>query len=62
MGDRLSTDIEFGNAGGLQTLLVLTGITQESDLSKIDNAVHIPDHYVDSVDVINQLQAEALAN
>ncbi|RQM12223.1 hypothetical protein KXD40_002117 [Peronospora effusa] len=60
VGDRLSTDIEFGNAGGLQTLLVLTGITQESDLSKIDNAFHVPDHYVDSVDVINQLQAETL--
>ena len=25
VGDRLNTDIEFGKAGGLSTLLVLTG-------------------------------------
>lgn len=25
VGDRLNTDIEFGKAGGLATLLVLTG-------------------------------------
>ncbi|POM69158.1 4-nitrophenylphosphatase [Phytophthora palmivora] len=62
VGDRLSTDIEFGNAGGLNTLLVLTGITLESELSSIDNEVHVPDHYVDSVDVINQLHAETLEN
>ncbi|CAI5715305.1 unnamed protein product [Hyaloperonospora brassicae] len=58
VGDRLSTDIEFGNAGGLHTLLVLTGITHESELGSIANAVHVPDHYVDSVDVINQLHTE----
>jgi 4-nitrophenyl phosphatase len=62
VGDRLSTDIEFGNAGGLSTLLVLTGITLESELGSIDNALHVPDHYVDSVDVINQLHAETLEN
>ncbi|ETI40225.1 hypothetical protein F441_16377 [Phytophthora nicotianae CJ01A1] len=62
VGDRLSTDIEFGNAGGLHTLLVLTGITHESELGSIENALHVPDHYVDSVDVINQLHAETLEN
>ncbi|KAF1794791.1 Nitrophenylphosphatase-like domain [Phytophthora cactorum] len=62
VGDRLSTDIEFGNAGGLNTLLVLTGITHESELGSIENALHVPDHYVDSVDVINQLHAETLEN
>ncbi|CAH0477451.1 unnamed protein product [Peronospora belbahrii] len=62
VGDRLSTDIEFGNAGGLQTLLVLTGIANESDLSNIDNANHVPDHYVDSIDAINQFQAATLEN
>ncbi|KAF4323700.1 hypothetical protein BBI17_001004 [Phytophthora kernoviae] len=62
VGDRLSTDIEFGNAGGLHTLLVLTGITHESELSSIDSELHVPDHYVDSVDVLNQLNAETLEN
>ncbi|TDH64993.1 uncharacterized protein CCR75_000215 [Bremia lactucae] len=62
VGDRLSTDIEFGNAGGLNTLLVLTGITHESELNNIDNILHVPDHYIASVDVINQLHAEMLQN
>ncbi|KAI9908061.1 hypothetical protein PsorP6_004442 [Peronosclerospora sorghi] len=62
VGDRLSTDIEFGNAGGLQTLLVLTGVTHESELGSIDNALHVPDHYVDSVNAINVLHAEILEN
>ncbi|RLN92535.1 hypothetical protein BBJ28_00009076 [Nothophytophthora sp. Chile5] len=62
VGDRLSTDIEFGNVGGLHTLLVLTGITHESELNSIDRAEHVPDHYVQSVDVLNQLHAETLKN
>ncbi|VVT49529.1 uncharacterized protein SAPINGB_P002314 [Magnusiomyces paraingens] len=32
VGDRLNTDIAFGRAGGLGTLLVLTGVTKESEL------------------------------
>ncbi|VDB96671.1 unnamed protein product [Peniophora sp. CBMAI 1063] len=32
VGDRLNTDIAFGQAGGLATLLVLTGIISEADL------------------------------
>ncbi|RLN31570.1 hypothetical protein BBJ28_00009056 [Nothophytophthora sp. Chile5] len=62
VGDRLSTDIEFGNVGGLHTLLVLTGITHESELNSIDKAEHVPDHYVQSVDVLNQLHAATLQN
>lgn len=30
VGDRLNTDIEFGKAGGLATLLVLTGAFRAS--------------------------------
>ncbi|CEG49512.1 2-phosphoglycolate phosphatase [Plasmopara halstedii] len=60
VGDRLSTDIEFGNAGGLSTLLVLTGITHESELGSIVNPLHVPDYYIDSIDAINQLHAGTL--
>ena len=30
VGDRLDTDMAFGNAGGLRTLLVLSGVTAEA--------------------------------
>lgn len=33
IGDRLNTDILFGQNGGLSTLLVLTGITEEADIT-----------------------------
>jgi phosphoglycolate/pyridoxal phosphate phosphatase family enzyme len=55
VGDRLSTDIAFGRLGGLQTLLVLTGVTHESELADIELPEFVPHHYVQSVDVLNQL-------
>lgn len=55
----MTTDIEFGNRGGCQTLLVLTGVTHETELSSIANPDHVPDHYVQSVDVLNQLHRAA---
>ncbi|CAH7674312.1 4-nitrophenylphosphatase [Phakopsora pachyrhizi] len=36
IGDRLDTDIAFGNNGGLSTLLVLTGVVIKSDVDKAD--------------------------
>lgn len=35
VGDKLSTDILFGNNGQLKTLLVYTGVTSEADLGKV---------------------------
>lgn len=32
VGDRLDTDIMFGNAGGISTALVLTGVSEMSDV------------------------------
>lgn len=50
--------MQFGRVGGLQTLLVLTGVTEEKELAHIANPDQMPDHYVDSVDVINQLHLQ----
>lgn len=36
VGDRLNTDMKFGNDGGLGTLLVLTGIETVSNIEKYD--------------------------
>lgn len=46
IGDRLDTDIEFGKLGGLQTLLVLTGVTRLTDLAASDIN---PDFIIDSL-------------
>lgn len=36
IGDRLDTDIAFANNGNIDSLLVLTGISTQSDCSKED--------------------------
>ncbi|KAL3319931.1 hypothetical protein Ciccas_001387 [Cichlidogyrus casuarinus] len=36
VGDKLNTDILFGNSYGLKTLLVMTGVTNEEDLAKAE--------------------------
>lgn len=51
VGDRLNTDMKFGNEGGLTTLLVLTGIETEDGVL----ANGSPDFYADSFAVIKQL-------
>jgi len=49
IGDRLSTDIQFGKAGGLTTLLVLTGITSEENLTGPNPSTIIPDYVTASI-------------
>lgn len=51
VGDRLNTDIKFGNDGGLGTLLVLTGIETEDNVLKTG----APKFYADSLGVIGEL-------
>jgi len=49
VGDRLNTDILFGKEGLLSTLLVLTGITKEEDISGPNASPIVPDFVLDSV-------------
>ncbi|KAF9458268.1 HAD-like domain-containing protein [Collybia nuda] len=49
VGDRLNTDILFGKNGGLATLLVLTGITAESDITGSNSSPIIPDFVTNSL-------------
>lgn len=48
VGDRLDTDILFGLRGGLQTLLVLTGITTRDELQADANMI-MPHYVADSI-------------
>ncbi|KAL0061305.1 hypothetical protein AAF712_011882 [Marasmius tenuissimus] len=49
VGDRLNTDILFGQAGGVSTLLVLTGITLESEISGSNPSPIVPDYITTSI-------------
>ncbi|CAE6472692.1 unnamed protein product [Rhizoctonia solani] len=49
IGDRLDTDIQFGKNGGLDTLLVLSGVTHLSDISGPNASPVIPDYVVSSL-------------
>lgn len=46
IGDRLNTDMQFGRLGGLDTLLVLTGIEKED---KVEGMQEGPDYYMDRI-------------
>ena len=48
VGDRLDTDILFGNDNGLKSCLTLSGVTSEEKLLSPENKV-VPDYYVDSI-------------
>ncbi|KAG5641371.1 hypothetical protein DXG03_005377 [Asterophora parasitica] len=49
VGDRLNTDILFGKGGGLATLLVLTGITAEADITGPNASPIVPDYVTNSL-------------
>jgi 4-nitrophenyl phosphatase len=45
VGDRLDTDIEFGNQNGVQTCLVLSGVSSQADVDVLqDSDVQIPNY------------------
>ena len=48
VGDRLDTDILFGQNNGLLSCLTLSGVTTETKLLSPDNAIK-PDYYVGSI-------------
>lgn len=48
VGDRLDTDIKFGQDGGLATVLTLSGVTTEKALLDPSNNIQ-PDFYIDSL-------------
>ncbi|KDN38086.1 2-phosphoglycolate phosphatase [Tilletiaria anomala UBC 951] len=55
VGDRLNTDIQFGINGGIDTMLVLTGISKRSEIDASD-AKTIPTYCVDSLGSFDVLQ------
>lgn len=52
VGDRLNTDIALGERVGMETALVRTGVTDESDLDTSDVT---PDHIIDSIAEIDSV-------
>ena len=62
IGDRLDTDILFGNSGKLSsTLLVLTGVSSVHDAEKFPNGDHHrPTHVINSFGEIGPIVKEAL--
>ncbi|MBA0627546.1 hypothetical protein Godav_005045 [Gossypium davidsonii] len=57
VGDRLDTDILFGQNAGCKTLLVLSGVTTQSTLDDPSNSIK-PDYYTNKVSDILSLLGE----
>ncbi|KAK4439483.1 Phosphoglycolate phosphatase 2 [Sesamum alatum] len=61
VGDRLDTDILFGQNAGCRTLLVLSGVTNISELQDSNNHIR-PEYFTDKVsDIISKLKETSLA-
>ncbi len=58
VGDRLDTDILFGQGGGLTTCLVLSGVTTEEQLLSPSNKVQ-PDLYMDQLSDLLAVKASS---
>nr|ACG47181.1 4-nitrophenylphosphatase [Zea mays] len=56
VGDRLDTDILFGQNGGCKTLLVLSGVTSLQTLQSPDNSIQ-PDFYTNQISDFLTLKA-----
>jgi HAD superfamily hydrolase (TIGR01450 family) len=52
VGDRLNTDIALGERAGMETALVLTGVTDRADLEGADVE---PDHVLESLAAVERL-------
>jgi phosphoglycolate/pyridoxal phosphate phosphatase family enzyme len=48
VGDRLDTDILFGEKNGLKTILTLSGVTSKEKVFHSENKI-LPDYYVNSI-------------
>jgi ribonucleotide monophosphatase NagD (HAD superfamily) len=56
VGDRLDTDIQFGNRNSIDTLLVLTGVNTLAEVVKAEQTAEmelIPRFYAQSIRVFN---------
>jgi len=63
VGDRLDTDIEFGNLAGADTLLVFSGCTSRQDLEAVpNNSNQKPKHTADSIAILHTLINHSLAS
>ncbi|KAI5428364.1 phosphoglycolate phosphatase 1A, chloroplastic [Lathyrus oleraceus] len=59
VGDRLDTDILFGQNGGCKTLLVLSGVTTTAMLQSPNNSIQ-PDFYTNKISDFLSLKATAV--
>lgn len=55
VGDRLDTDIDFAKRGGIASLMVLTGISQRSEIEGPDAQI-VPDYLMQSMGDFNEAQ------
>jgi arabinose operon protein AraL len=52
IGDRLNTDIVMGNENGMETVLVLSGVTDREELKE---SYIEPDHVLDSIAYVDEI-------